>query len=71
MTSFNKRWIIKKHGNQNILYSNHSNCSGIDITINKRKKTLSIGGWYDSFVGIESQEISLQEVIDLFKENKK
>jgi len=69
MKKFEDRWIIKKNGNQKVLYSNFDflNNSGIDITVNKGKKTLSIGGWYDSMVGIESREITLEEIMNLFK----
>lgn len=35
--------------------------SGIDITYTKSRNVLSIGGWYDSFVGIENTEMSLVE----------
>ena len=69
MEKLEERWTIKKSGNQKVLYSNPSyySNSGIDITVNKGKKTLSIGGWYDSMVGIESQEITLEEIMNLFK----
>ena len=33
--------------------------SGIDITYTKFHKALSIGGWYDGFVGIENVAITL------------
>lgn len=35
--------------------------SGIDITYTKSRNVLSIGGWYDSFVGIENTELYLSE----------
>ena len=35
--------------------------SGIDITYFKTKQELCIGGWYDSFVGIESDTVTLIE----------
>lgn len=38
--------------------------SGIDITWWKTKGELSIGGWYDSCVGIEGERISLREFFD-------
>lgn len=62
-------WNIKKVGNQKVLYSNpgYFANSGIDITVNKKKKSFTIGAWYDSCVGIQSQEITIQELIDLLK----
>ena len=39
--------------------------SGVDITYVKSTKTLYIGGWYDSCVGMESKSMSLA---DFFKE---
>jgi hypothetical protein len=38
--------------------------SGIDITWTKTRQSLSIGGWYDTFVGIANTEISLREFFD-------
>jgi glycogen debranching enzyme len=38
---------------------------GIDITYTKSRKTISIGGWFDSIVGIENQEFSLKDFIEL------
>ena len=35
--------------------------SGVDITYTKSRNVLSIGGWYDSFVGIENTEMYLVE----------
>ncbi len=35
--------------------------SGIDITWTPSGKRLDIGGWYDSFVGIETSSMTLQE----------
>jgi hypothetical protein len=39
--------------------------SGIDITWTKSRQSLWISGWYDSFVGIEGQSVSLREFFDL------
>lgn len=36
--------------------------SGIDITWTKSTRRLRIGGWYDSFVGIQSRELSLADL---------
>ena len=62
-------WDIEKVANQKVLYSNpgYWTNQGIDITINKKRKSITIGAWYDSCVGIQSQEITLQELINLFK----
>lgn len=38
--------------------------SGIDITWTPTAQRLEIGGWYDSFVGIESEAMSLREFFD-------
>jgi hypothetical protein len=35
--------------------------SGIDVTWTKSAQRLSIGGWYDSCVGIQSTRITLGE----------
>ena len=37
------------------------NRSGIDITYIKSRNVLSIGGWYDSCVGIQNREMSVPE----------
>ena len=37
------------------------NHSGIDITYIKSRNALSIGGWYDSCVGIPNREMSVPE----------
>ena len=34
---------------------------GIDITWTKSRQSLSIGGWYDTFVGISNTDMSLRE----------
>lgn len=39
--------------------------SGIDVTWTKTAQRLDIGGWYDSFVGIESDSLTLREFFDL------
>lgn len=38
--------------------------SGIDVMYIQRRKTLRISGWYDSFVGIESTEITLKDFFE-------
>lgn len=38
--------------------------SGIDITWTKTTHRIDIGGWYDSFVGIESTSMTLREFFD-------
>ena len=39
--------------------------SGIDIVYSKKHKSLHIGGWYDSFVGIEPTDMSLAQFFRL------
>lgn len=39
--------------------------SGIDISYSKKHKSLHIGGWYDSFVGIESTDLTLAQFFKL------
>ena len=53
-------WEVKKVANQIELYSPGSDGSGINITVNKKKKTFHISGWYDSYAGIQGGEISLE-----------
>lgn len=38
--------------------------SGIEVTWTKTPMRLDIGGWYDSFVGIESGSFTLREFFD-------
>lgn len=38
--------------------------SGIDITFWHRPKTITVSGWYDSMVGIESTTVSLRSFFD-------
>lgn len=38
--------------------------AGIDITWTKRSDCLRIGGWFDHFVGIESENFTLREFFD-------
>jgi hypothetical protein len=37
--------------------------SGVDVAYDATTRTLTIGGWYDSFVGIEPQTVSLDEFL--------
>ena len=37
--------------------------SGIDVEYVRSRRILYLGGWYDSFVGIQSVEISLTEFL--------
>jgi hypothetical protein len=63
---------IKKEGSSTVLFSTKgSGRSGIRIDVNKGRRTLSIGGWYDTYVGIESGEISLDEINRLFEREPK
>jgi hypothetical protein len=46
------------------LYVSKYKNSGVDITYTKSSRKLSIGGWHDGTVGIESKEISLKEFMN-------
>lgn len=59
--------IIKNKVRQTVIQLGDSTYSGIDITINKSKKTLYISGFYDSFCGIQGEEIKLDDLINLFE----
>lgn len=45
--------------------------SGIDITWYKTRQILSIGGWYDSMVGIEGEDLTLRDFFDRLGITKK
>ncbi|HMV01610.1 MAG TPA: hypothetical protein PLJ37_00650 [Chitinophagales bacterium] len=45
--------------------------SGIDITYTQCTEELSIGGWYDSCVGIMNQKIKLIDFLKKLKVKKK
>jgi hypothetical protein len=64
-------WIHVRKGNQLVLYSAYSGHEGIRIGVNKGKRTLTIGGWYDGCVGLRCAELSLKEIQDLFQPKKK
>jgi hypothetical protein len=66
-------WYIEKRAGQTVLYSPSTeySSSGIDITINKGRRTISVGGWYDSVVGISSHEIPIDELMSFFEKQKK
>jgi len=38
--------------------------SGIDVEYAKTSQTLRIGGWYDSFVGLQSRAFTLREFFE-------
>jgi len=40
--------------------------SGIHITYYKTKRLFEIRGWYDSFVGIEGDTLTLKELLETF-----
>jgi hypothetical protein len=40
-----------------------NDCSGVDVSYIRRRRMLSIGGWYDSVVGIASREVPLGEFL--------
>lgn len=37
---------------------------GIDVCFTKSRNSIRIGGWYNSFVGVESTELPLKEFFD-------
>jgi hypothetical protein len=38
--------------------------SGVDVTWTRSAQRLDIGGWYDSFVGIQGDSMTLREFFD-------
>ncbi len=38
--------------------------SGLDVTWTRRAQRLDFGGWYDSFVGIQGDSMTLREFFD-------
>lgn len=40
------------------------NRSGVDVTFTRSRNVISIGGWYDSCVGIENDSMSLREFFE-------
>jgi hypothetical protein len=38
--------------------------SGIDITWTPSAQRLDVGGWYDSFVGLETHSLTLRQLFD-------
>lgn len=46
------------------LYISEFDCEGVDITYYKTKRELTIGGWYDSIVGIPCRRMPLREFFD-------
>ena len=38
--------------------------SGVDVTFTRSSNRISIGGWYDSYVGIKSDTMSLREFFE-------
>jgi hypothetical protein len=44
-----------------IYFPQDANHSGVDVTWTKTTGKLSIGGWYDTYCGIENEEITLCE----------
>lgn len=64
-------WIVKEEkGKQTVIVTN-SDRSGIQLTLNKSRGTISLFGWYDSFVGIEGGEIALSDLEELMETRKK
>lgn len=46
------------------IYLGSSAHSGLDITWTKTTQRLSFSGWYDSFVGIEGESMTLREFFE-------
>lgn len=44
--------------------------SGVDVTYTRKTRSLSIGGWYDCFMGIPAQELTLAEFLMLLNVRK-
>lgn len=45
-------------------FPENATSSGIDITWTKTKQRIDVGGWYDSYVGIETTQLTLKEFFD-------
>lgn len=45
--------------------------SGITLTVNKRRRSLYVGGWFDRFVSIDGAELPLQAILELFDTERK
>lgn len=58
MTGFTRT----KDGNQTAFVTDRPGNSGIKIIINKKDQSITVYGWYDSFVGIEGGTISMEEI---------
>ena len=61
---------VAKQGGQTVVDFGGEN-SGIRLTINKGRRTLSVFGWYDSMIGIEGGEIALADLLALFEREKR
>lgn len=48
-----------------VFFPEDADHAGIDITWTKSRQSLCIGGWYDSFAGLESTTLSLRKFFDL------
>lgn len=63
--------IKQQKGKQTVIYIGDSKYSGVDITINKKKRSFYVSGWYDGCVGIQGAEIKLDDFIKLFNGDKR
>ena len=45
-------------------YFGKSERAGIDIEFTRKSGIVRVGGWYDSMVGIEGEEMPLREFLD-------
>jgi len=60
--------IEDKNGRKTIIIKAFEDShSGISIEINKGKKTFYVSGWYDTFGGIQGDEIKLEDFLKLFE----
>ena len=46
-----------------VYFPEDANRSGIGVTFIRSRRTISIGGWYDTMVGIESSTLDLGEFL--------
>lgn len=59
-------WVKKEYENEAVLSSDTEKDNGIEITIHKEKKSISVRGWYETYAATEEKEISLEELFKFF-----
>lgn len=55
--------LVGQRGASKMLRFSQGGRSGVEVAYVKSRGVLRIGGWYDSFVGIEGEEISLRDFL--------